>query len=71
MVRESFGRLETAIEDAIVRAQQKGEIPTDREAKKLARFLVAAMQGLCVVGKTKPDRKRVEDIAEMMVSVLG
>ncbi len=71
LVRESFDRVETACEDAIVRAQRKGEIPTDRDARKLARFLVAAVQGLCVVGKTNPDRQRVADIAEMMVFVLG
>ncbi len=70
-VLESFDRLETAFQDAILRAQRKGEIPTDREARKLARFLVAAVQGLCVVAKMNPDRQRVADIAEMMVTVLG
>ncbi len=70
-VFESFDRLERAFEGAIVRAQQEGEIPTHREARKMARFLVTMVQGLGVVGKTNPDPQRVSDIGEMMVALLG
>ncbi len=70
-VSESFDWLESAFESAVVRAQRKGEIRSDREARKIARFLVSSVQGLGVIGRTDPDPKQVADIVEMVLAVLG
>ncbi len=70
-VSESFDWLENAFEGAVVRAQRKGEIRSDREAKKIARFLVSSVQGLGVMGRTDPDPEQVADIVEMVLAVLS
>lgn len=72
LVKLNFGRLEGALDGAIRRAQSDGEIPADKNARALARFVVNAIQGLRVVGKAtaKSDRQRLIDIVDVTLAAL-
>lgn len=70
-VRRSLGRLETTFRDALVCARARGEIAATSDADALARFLVAGIQGLRLVGKAKPDRAALDDIAAVMLNCLS
>ena len=69
-VVESFDRLARAFEHAVIRGQECGEISPRRSARKVARFLVNAVHGLAVIGKTKPSRRAVQDIVDLTLAVL-
>jgi len=64
-------QLEAAFTGLVVRAQQSGEIPADRSAVQLARFLLSTMNGLSVTAKATRDRKVLNDVAEVALSALG
>ncbi len=69
-VRRSLERIEAAFRDALVRAQSRGEIPKAADVDAIARFLVAGIQGLRLVGKAKPERATLENIAAVMLRCL-
>ena len=69
-VRRSLDRIEATFRDALVRAQVRGEIAATSDVDALARFLVAGIQGLRLVGKAKPDRAALDDIAAVMLRCL-
>lgn len=66
-VRRSLERIEATFRDALVRARGRGEIAATSDVDALARFLVAGIQGLRLVGKAKPDRAALDDIAAVML----
>jgi TetR/AcrR family transcriptional repressor of nem operon len=66
-VRRALERVEQAFRDALARARSRGEIAADADVDALARFLVAAVQGLRLVGKANPDRAALEDIKAVML----
>ena len=51
--------------------QDAGEISTAFTPKSLAKHLFNTYSGLKVSGKTKPDRKSLEEIVKVALSVLG
>lgn len=51
-------------------AQDRGELPEDRDAVALARFLVLTVQGLRVVGVADPDRAQLTSAVEVAVHAL-
>lgn len=67
-VRRSLERLEATFGGALARA--RGEIAATADVDSLARFLVAGIQGLRLVGKAKPDRAALENIAAVMLRCL-
>ena len=69
-VRRSLGRIEGLFRDALARAQSRGEIALTADVESLARFIVAGIQGLRLVGKANPDRAALEDIAAVMLRCL-
>ncbi len=69
-VAESFGWLERAFERAVIRGQECGEISPRQPARKVGRFLVNAVRGLVVIGKTKPSRRAVQDIVDLTLAAL-
>jgi TetR/AcrR family transcriptional repressor of nem operon len=69
-VRKSLERIEAAFRDALARAKAKGEIAASADVNALARFLTAGIQGLRLVGKAKPERKALADIAATMLRCL-
>ncbi|HEX7048891.1 MAG TPA: TetR family transcriptional regulator [Longimicrobiales bacterium] len=62
--------LEAALEAALDRAREQGELAPDRDPRALARFLLVVLQGLRVVGKGRPDPDRLRDAAEQALSIL-
>lgn len=70
-VRRSLDRLEATFRDALAGARARGEIAATSDVDALARFLVAGIQGLRLVGKAKPDRATLDDIAAVMLNCLG
>ncbi|MER6567916.1 helix-turn-helix domain-containing protein [Streptomyces sp. NPDC001093] len=69
-VERNWDHLETLLHSALVRAQNQGELPADRDPLALARTLLVLMQGLRVVGKASADPARVRDAAEQALALL-
>lgn len=69
-VRLGLERIEELFRDALARGQARGEIPATADAGELARYLVAGIQGLRLVGKANPDRAALEGIASVMLRCL-
>jgi TetR/AcrR family transcriptional repressor of nem operon len=65
-----FRNLEDALYTLIKRGQETGEITPWREARALARSLLASAQGLTVVSKVNPGQETLSDIATTAVSLL-
>ncbi|HRH46967.1 MAG TPA: TetR/AcrR family transcriptional regulator [Pyrinomonadaceae bacterium] len=66
----SINRIETGLQNALNNAKKSGELSSSIETAATARFLYTNLQGLQVIGKTTRDRKRLEDIIEVTLSVL-
>lgn len=69
-VRRSLDRIETTFRNALLQARRRGEIAAAADVDALARFLVAGIQGLRLVGKANPDRAVLEDIRMVMLNCL-
>lgn len=61
---------EAVFERAVIRAQEAGEIPADRDPRALARFLVNALHGLRVLARVGTDRAVLEDVVRVALDVL-
>lgn len=70
-VAAAFAGIEDALHEALVLAQERGEVAPEKDARALARFLLTAMQGLRVVGKATPDRGRLEDAVDTTLAVVS
>jgi TetR/AcrR family transcriptional repressor of nem operon len=66
-VQGNLARIEAVFRAAFVRAQERGELPADSDIDALARFFVAGVQGLRLVGKTMTERDVLDDIAGVML----
>ena len=64
-------QIEAAFTGLMARAQQNGEIQSDRSPVQLARFLLSTMNGLSVTAKATRDRKVLKDVVEVALSALG
>jgi TetR/AcrR family transcriptional repressor of nem operon len=71
LVRESHQRMETALSRRLEVARQAGEIGAHHDPLPLARFLLSALVGLAVVGRGRPDRQALEDVARVSLAALG
>jgi TetR/AcrR family transcriptional repressor of nem operon len=69
-VQRSLRRVEATFRAALARGQARGEIAATADLDSLARFLVAAIQGLRLVGKANPDRAALENIKIVMLRCL-
>lgn len=63
-------RTEAAFERALIRAQNAGEIPRDRDPKAIARFLVNTVHGLRVLARAGTDRAALEDAVRVALGAL-
>ena len=61
---------EAIFERAVIRAQEAGEIPADRDPRALARFLVNALHGMRVLARVGTDRAVLEDAVRVALDVL-
>lgn len=69
-VRRGLERIEGLFRDALARGQSRGEIAGSADVAELARYLVAGIQGLMLVGKANPDRAALESIGAVMLRCL-
>lgn len=69
-VGTSLAKLGRAFLHALVRARDAGEIAATRDLRALARFLTSSAQGLSVIAKVTPERSVLDDIVEVILSVL-
>lgn len=70
-VQRNLARLEAVFRGAFVQAQQRGELPADADVDALARFVLASIQGLRLMGKTTTNRAVLDDISGVMLRCLG
>jgi TetR/AcrR family transcriptional repressor of nem operon len=61
---------EAVFERAVIRAQEAGEIPADRDPRALARFLVNTLHGLRVLARAGTDRAVLEDAVRVALDGL-
>ncbi|MFC3228880.1 TetR/AcrR family transcriptional regulator [Marinibaculum pumilum] len=66
----TFTRIADAFAQQIRAAQDRGEIPAERDPVALARLLMAGLQGLRLVAKTRPDRAVLADIANGLLQAV-
>jgi TetR/AcrR family transcriptional repressor of nem operon len=67
----NFRRSEEAYFEALVEAQQNGELPKDQNLRALARFLAGAIRGIRVSAKATSDYQTLKDIADIALSQLS
>ena len=65
-----FAVMEDTFCHLIKRGQKQGSIQSGKNARALARFLTATINGIMVVGKANPDRQYLTDIAETAMASL-
>lgn len=63
-------RFESGFYCTLLQAQTAGEVNNARDIRALARFLTSSLQGLLVIGKVQTERKMLEDIVQVTLSVL-
>lgn len=61
--------VEAILREAIERGQKSNEISRKKDAADLARFFIAAIEGMRAVGRVQPRRKLLESIAETALTV--
>jgi TetR/AcrR family transcriptional repressor of nem operon len=66
----NMAMIEGAFYRALLRAKQEGEIQGVPDPRALARFFFCMLQGLVLMGKARPDRKTLNDVVRVTLSVL-
>ena len=62
--------VEEAFYRALLRGKKDGELKSNHDARALARFLYNSIQGLILTAKATQDRKALEDVVKVTLSVL-
>jgi TetR/AcrR family transcriptional repressor of nem operon len=63
--------VEEAFYRALLRGKKEGQIKGGRDLRAVARFLYSSLQGLQLMAKATRDRKTLEDVVKVTLSVLG
>ncbi|AKJ31882.1 TetR/AcrR family transcriptional regulator [Caldimonas brevitalea] len=74
LLGEHFATLETALTAVMQRGQQQGDIAPDKSPVALARFIMATIQGLRVLGRGNADEdraRRLNDVVDTAVDALS
>lgn len=66
----SMAAAEEALYRALLRGKREGEIKGGRDLRAVARFLYGSLQGLILMSKATRDRKALEDVVRVTLSVL-
>ncbi|MDI2132695.1 TetR/AcrR family transcriptional regulator [Yinghuangia seranimata] len=69
-VASNWDSIEATLVSALTRARAQGELPADRDARELARFLLVVLQGMRLVGKASDDPARIRAAAEVALGAL-
>ncbi|MEV5711169.1 TetR/AcrR family transcriptional regulator [Actinoallomurus sp. NPDC052274] len=70
IVADALGGVRESIAAALTRARERGELPPDADVPGLADFFITAIQGLRVMAKAGPDRRRLAGVVETALGVL-
>lgn len=68
--RRNMAAIEEAFYRALLRGKKEGELKGVREPRAMARFLYNSFQGLVLMSKATQDRKALDDIVKVTLSVL-
>lgn len=63
--------MEGALYRALLRGKKEGELKGVRDPRAVARFLNNSLQGLVLMARATQDRKTLEDVVKVTLSVLG
>lgn len=66
----NMAAIEEALYRALRRGKKEGEIGCSRDLRAVARFLYSSLQGLQLMAKATGDRKTLEDVVKVTLSVL-
>lgn len=66
----NMAEAEGAFYRALVRGKKEGELKEVRDPRAVARFLYSSLQGLVLVSKATQDRKTLEDVVKITLSVV-
>jgi TetR/AcrR family transcriptional regulator, transcriptional repressor for nem operon len=69
-VSQGLERFHDALQAAVERAQQEGDIPQKRDAAMLASFLVSSMSGLKTMSKAGADEDTLRGIVDLSLKAL-
>lgn len=70
LVEQNFRRTRRRIREALEDARAAGELPADADASALADYVHSSMNGLRVMARTVPDRRRLSAVADTVVSAV-
>ena len=70
LVKTNQAQVEALFEDALRRAQQSGELAPDKDARALARFFLASIQGMRATARASSNRAGLEQVARVALSAL-
>ena len=70
IVNENGQNIENTFKVAIERGQELGQIPKTHDAESLARFIHNNISGLRVAVKSNAEKKALDDIVKICLSVL-
>ena len=70
-LRDNQARVEAIFCQALARAQKQKELSPKDDPAALARFFVATIQGMRAMARLKSDRKALEQIARVALSVFN
>jgi TetR/AcrR family transcriptional regulator, transcriptional repressor for nem operon len=68
--RSNMTTMEAAFHKALLRGQQEGEIKAVQDPRAAARFFYCMLQGLVLMAKARQDRKALNDVVKVTLSVL-
>lgn len=68
--RNNMEAIEGAFHRALLRGKKDGELQGLRDPRAVARFLYSTLQGLVLMAKATQDRKKLEDVVKITLSVL-
>jgi len=69
-ISDYIGSTEDALQGALERARDRGEMPSDSDPRALARFLVNTLHGLRVLARAGADRETLEDTVRVALGAL-
>lgn len=70
-VESTTAMLEDALTQVVAQAQADGQVSGRRDARALARYLIATMHGLRVLGAVNPDREALTAVVNVALDGLG
>jgi TetR/AcrR family transcriptional repressor of nem operon len=68
-LRDNQARVESIFVDALRRGQANGELSADHDPRDLARYVVTTIQGMRAMARLRSDRRALERVARIALTV--